>query len=152
MFSWFTGTGEVAPYFAQSVAALGFQTHAPQYTEAYDLIADKVLEVGYLPERKARTAAGKTSSAYERLVAVGNLLMESIKRSKGGTTSPWPGLPTSFASFWRSGRAKGSLPEPGQRETWPPAPTPAGHKARPGSCSAWAGGLPAGLGGAGRSS
>ena len=36
-----------------------------------------------LPERKARTAAGKTSSAYERLVAVGNLLMESIKRSKG---------------------------------------------------------------------
>ena len=77
------GDREVAPYFAQSVAALGFQTHAPQYTEAYDLIADKVLEVGYLPERKARTAAGKTSSAYERLVAVGNLLMESIKRSKG---------------------------------------------------------------------
>ena len=77
------GDREVAPYFAQSVAALGFQTHAPQYTEAYDLIADKVLEVGYLPERKARTAAGKTSSAYERLVAVGNLLMDSIKRSKG---------------------------------------------------------------------
>ena len=77
------GDREVAPYFAQSVAALGFQTHAPQYTEAYDLIADKVLEVGYLPERKARTAAGKTSSAYERLVAVGNLLMESIKRSRG---------------------------------------------------------------------
>ena len=29
------GDREVAPYFAQSVAALGFQTHAPQYTEAY---------------------------------------------------------------------------------------------------------------------
>ena len=28
-------------------------------------------------------AGGKVSSAYERLVAVGEMLMESIKRSKG---------------------------------------------------------------------
>ena len=76
------GDREVAPFFAQSVAKLGFTAHAPQYTEVYDLIADQVLEPGYLPERKAK-AAGKSSSAYERLVAVGNLLMESIKRSRG---------------------------------------------------------------------
>ena len=43
-----------------------------------------MLETGYLPERKAKTAAGgKTSSAYERLVAVGEMLMASIRRSKG---------------------------------------------------------------------
>ena len=78
------GDREVAPYFAKSVEALGFTTHAPQYTEVYDLIADTMLERGYLPERKAKTAAGtRASAAYERLVAVGNLLMESIKRSKG---------------------------------------------------------------------
>ena len=78
------GDREVAPYFAKSVEALGFTTHAPQYTEVYDLIADTMLERGYLPERKARTVAGtRASAAYERLVAVGNLLMESIKRSKG---------------------------------------------------------------------
>ena len=77
------GDREVAPFFAQSVASLGFQAHAAQYTEAYDLIADRMLEVGYLPERKAKAAVGKTSSAYERLVAVGQMLMESIKRSKG---------------------------------------------------------------------
>ena len=78
------GDREVAPYFAKSVEALGFTTHAPQYTEVYDLIADTMLERGYLPERKPRTAAGaRSSAAYERLVAVGNLLMESIKRSKG---------------------------------------------------------------------
>ena len=76
------GDREVAPFFAQSVVKLGFTAHAPQYTEVYDLIADQVLEPGYLPERKTK-AAGKSSSAYERLVAVGNPLMESIKRSKG---------------------------------------------------------------------
>ena len=43
-----------------------------------------MLSPGYLPERKAKAVAGgKTSSAYERLVAVGEMLMASIKRSKG---------------------------------------------------------------------
>jgi len=78
------GDREVAPFFAQSIEKLGFTAHAPQYTEVYDLIADKVLEVGYLPERKTKSVTGgKVSSAYERLVAVGKMLMESIKRSKG---------------------------------------------------------------------
>ena len=78
------GDREVAPFFAQTIQGMGFAAHAPQYTEVYDLIAGKVLEKGYLPERKAKTAAGgKTSSAYERLVAVGEMLMASIKRSKG---------------------------------------------------------------------
>nr|WP_325196034.1 MBL fold metallo-hydrolase [uncultured Oscillibacter sp.] len=78
------GDREVAPFFAQTIQGMGFTAHAPQYTEVYDLIADKVLAAGYLPERKAKTAAGgKTSSAYERLVAVGEMLMASIKRSKG---------------------------------------------------------------------
>ena len=77
------GDREVAPFFAQSVENLGFQAHAPQYTEVYDLIAGKILEPGYLPERKARAASGKSASAYERLVAVGQMVMESIKRSKG---------------------------------------------------------------------
>ena len=76
------GDREVAPFFAQSVEKLGFQAHAPQYTEVYDLMAGKILEPGSLPERKVK-AAGKSSAAYERLVAVGNMLMESIRRSKG---------------------------------------------------------------------
>ncbi|WP_417043539.1 MBL fold metallo-hydrolase RNA specificity domain-containing protein [Dysosmobacter sp.] len=79
------GDREVAPYFAKSVEALGFTAHAPQYTEVYDLIADAIVDRGYLPERKTKTTTGgaRASAAYERLVAVGNLLMESIKRSKG---------------------------------------------------------------------
>jgi len=78
------GDREVAPFFAKTIQGLGFTAHAPQYTEVYDLIADKVTEPGYLPERKARTTGGmRASAAYERLVAVGNMLMESIKRRRG---------------------------------------------------------------------
>ena len=79
------GDREVAPFFAQTIAGLGFEAHAPQYTEVYDLIANKQLAPGYLPDRKARVSftRTKTSSAYERLVSVGEMMMESIKRSKG---------------------------------------------------------------------
>ena len=79
------GDREVAPFFAQTIAGLGFETHAPQYTEVYDLIAGKQLETGYLPERKVKSFDGKSksSAAYERLVAVGEMLMEAIKRSRG---------------------------------------------------------------------
>ena len=37
------GDREVAPYFAESVEKLGFTAHAPQYTEVYDLIEDKIV-------------------------------------------------------------------------------------------------------------
>ncbi len=78
------GDREVAPFFAQTLSGMGFSAHAPQYTEVYDLAADAVTERGYLPERRARTSGGaRTSAAYERLVAVGQMVVESIKRSKG---------------------------------------------------------------------
>ena len=77
------GDREVAPYFAQSLEHLGLSAHAPQYTEVYDLAANRQLERGYLPERKTTTAFGKVSSSYQRLVAVGKLLQEVILRSKG---------------------------------------------------------------------
>jgi len=78
------GDREVAPFFAQTLNNMGLEAHAAQYTEVYDLAANRQLAAGYLPERKAKAASGaKTTSAYERLVAVGNMLMESIRRSKG---------------------------------------------------------------------
>jgi len=78
------GDREVAPYFARSIEKLGFTAHAPQYTEVYDLIENKLLEQGYLPERKSKSYGGtKSSPAYERLVAVGQMVMEFIKRSRG---------------------------------------------------------------------
>ena len=78
------GEREVAPYFAQTLNTRGIPAHAPQYTEVYDLIENKMLQPGYLPARKPKVSgSGKFSTAYERLVTVGQILMESIKRSKG---------------------------------------------------------------------
>ena len=78
------GDREVAPYFAESVEKLGFTAHAPQYTEVYDLLTDKSVENGYLPERKAKAVGGqRVNTAYERLVALGQRLMDVIRRSKG---------------------------------------------------------------------
>ena len=75
------GDREVAPYFAKTIEKLGYAAHAPQYTEVYDLIENRVLEPGYLPERKSRGGA-KTAPAYERLLAVGQSVMEFIRRSR----------------------------------------------------------------------
>ena len=78
------GDREVAPYFAESVEKLGFTAHAPQYTEVYDLIEDQIVAPGYLPERKAKVVGGqRVSSAYERLVALGQRMVDVIRRSKG---------------------------------------------------------------------
>lgn len=77
------GDREVAPYFAESVQKLGFAAHAPQYTEVYDLMTNTVEQVGYLPERKVRSASGKSQTSYERLVALGERLVALIRRSKG---------------------------------------------------------------------
>ena len=83
------GDREVAPYFAESVEKLGFTAHAPQYTEVYDLIEDQIVAPGYLPERKAKAVGGqRVSSAYERLVALGQRLLDVIRRSKGRDNKP----------------------------------------------------------------
>ncbi len=79
------GDREVAPYFAESLERLGLSAHAPQYTEVYDLAANRLLERGYLPERKAHIPGVKVSASYQRLASVGKLLQEVILRSKGRT-------------------------------------------------------------------
>ena len=79
------GDRDVAPVYADTVKSLGFAAHAPQYTEEYDLIADKQLSPGYLPERRTRGYEGapKTTGAYQRLVQLGDMLVGLIRRSKG---------------------------------------------------------------------
>ena len=77
------GGREVAPYFAQTLNSMGLNAHAPQYTETYDLLEDRIVKLGYLPERKAKVAGSRPSSAYERLVSVGQILIETIRRAKG---------------------------------------------------------------------
>jgi len=79
------GDREVAPAFAKTVAELGFEAHAPQYTEEYDLLTNQRTALGYLPERKVKTFEGapKTSAAYQRLLQVADTLSALIRRSSG---------------------------------------------------------------------
>ena len=79
------GDREVAPVFADTVKSLGFAAHAPQYTEEYDLLADRQLSPGYLPERKTRPYDGapKATPAYQKLAQLGDMLIGLIRRSKG---------------------------------------------------------------------
>ena len=79
------GDREVAPAFAQTITAMGFEAHAPQYTEEYDLLTCRQTAAGYLPERKAKTFEGapKVSAAYQRLAQVGEMLSALIGRSRG---------------------------------------------------------------------
>lgn len=79
------GDREVAPFFAQTLVGMGLEAHAVQYTEEYDLITCKQMGTGYLPERKTRAAEGapKSEPTYDRLVSVGSMMSELIKRSRG---------------------------------------------------------------------
>ncbi|MBQ7777516.1 MAG: MBL fold metallo-hydrolase [Oscillibacter sp.] len=76
------GDPDVAPPFAEEVEKLGFEAHAPRYTEVYDLITNTCVEEGYQP-RKGKDGAKAKTSAYDRLVSVGELVTAFIKRAKG---------------------------------------------------------------------
>ena len=79
------GDREVAPAFATDLAERGFAAHAPRYTEVYDLLTDRIVEQGYLPEPKKKSFEGapRVSSAYRRLVELGDALAALIRRSQG---------------------------------------------------------------------
>ena len=79
------GDREVAPAFAADLAERGFAAHAPRYTEVYDLLTDRIVEQGYLPEPKKKSFEGAPHvySAYRRLVELGDALAALIRRSQG---------------------------------------------------------------------
>jgi len=76
------GDSDVAPFFAGLLKERGLSAHAPDYKEAYDLIADTVLVPGTPPVKRRREL--RESPAYRRLVAAGEQLMEVISRNRGG--------------------------------------------------------------------
>ena len=80
------GDREVAPLFAETISAMGFNAHAPQYTEEYDLITCTQLAKGFLPERKKMVFDGQGSRAgvvYQKLLQALDALQALVRRSKG---------------------------------------------------------------------
>ncbi len=68
--------------YAQTLTELGFDVHAPNYEEVYDLLENRMIAPGIKLEPKA-PAAPAVSPAYKRLLDVANKLMALIGSSKG---------------------------------------------------------------------
>ena len=78
------GDSDVAPLFAETVKEMGFEAHAPLYTEEYDLITAAKTAVGYMPEKKKSTFAveKKTSDAFNKLQQALDNLTALVRRSR----------------------------------------------------------------------
>ncbi len=79
------GDADVIPVFTANLKDRGFDVHAPQYTEVYDLLSNQMISAGYTPERKKPVMVDKGSPAYQRLMNVGLMLQQVIEHNKGGT-------------------------------------------------------------------
>ena len=79
------GDRDVVPKFVADLKDIGYDAYAPTYTEEYDLLADRQLKAGYIPERpkKAFEGAPRISAAYEKLLSAADALMSLVRRSKG---------------------------------------------------------------------
>ncbi len=79
------GDAEVSAGFAAELNRRGYRAHAPEYLEVYDLLGGAVKESGCTPAKKKTTRYQDGSPAYRRLEEAGRLLLEVIRRNKGGT-------------------------------------------------------------------
>ena len=78
------GDSDVAPLFAETVQSMGFEAHAPLYTEEYDLITCARTAVGYMPEKKKVyfDLQKKTSDAFQKLQQALDNLAALVRRSR----------------------------------------------------------------------
>ena len=82
------GDQEVTASYAQLLRDRGFDAHAPDYEEVYDLLGDRMLAPGIPPavkEEEDQREHFAASPAYRRLEEVGDQLLDVIRRNKGGT-------------------------------------------------------------------
>ena len=79
------GDRDVIPQFVADLEELGYDAYAPTYTEEYDLLADRQMKAGYIPEKPHRAFEGAPhgSPAFQKLLNAGDALMSLIRRSKG---------------------------------------------------------------------
>ncbi len=79
------GDRDVVPKFVADLENLGYSAYAPTYTEEYDLVADRQVKAGYIPEKPKKSFEGapRSTAAYEKLLGAGDALMSMIRRSKG---------------------------------------------------------------------
>ena len=77
------GSDEAIPPFLDDLHALGYDGHAPNFLEEYDLEVNRTVREGIMPIRKKKVA-GKDSPTFLRLLSMGNQLIEVIHHNRGG--------------------------------------------------------------------
>ncbi len=77
------GDAQVTEIYANTLREQGFSAHAPEYEEVYDLLSGRVLAAG-IPQPRKAAPQDAGSPAYRSLKEAGEMLMEVIRRSKGG--------------------------------------------------------------------
>ena len=98
------GDREVAPPLPPTLRPVALP-YAPQYTEVYDLLENRILEQGYLPEprKKAFEGAPRISLCLQAAGGAGRRAGGPYPAAaRARTTRPWPTLPTACGRFWRS--------------------------------------------------
>ncbi len=78
------GEARAAENYTLTLKELGFDAHAPNYEEVYDLLDNRMIAPGIELEPKA-PAAPMASPAYRRLEDVGQKLLEVIAHNRGGS-------------------------------------------------------------------
>ena len=75
------GEEDVTQIFTDSLIERGVPARAPDYKEVYDLFAGRVLRPGV--PRPEKAPAPSASEAFRRLTAIGQSLVDLIKKSRG---------------------------------------------------------------------
>ena len=78
------GEARAAENYTLTLKELGFDAHAPNYEEVYDLLDNRMIAPGIELEPKAPSAP-MASPAYRRLEDVGQKLLEVIAHNRGGS-------------------------------------------------------------------
>ena len=78
------GEARAAENYTLTLKELGFDAHAPNYEEVYDLLDNRMIAPGIQLEPKAPSAP-MASPAYRRLEDVGQKLLEVIAHNRGGS-------------------------------------------------------------------
>lgn len=78
------GEAEVSEGFTDLLNSMGIKAHTPYMDEVYDLAADRIIQEG-TPPMPSGTAAARSATIYEKLLAAGKTLLKVIEQNKGGS-------------------------------------------------------------------
>lgn len=75
------GAPTAAPAYAEALRQLGFEAHAPELGEIYDLAANQLVSAGHTPVRKPKPET--ENPLFSALIAAARRLMEAAERCRG---------------------------------------------------------------------